>query len=111
MGLDIPSPLTVRELPLKRDQRMDSVLIDDADFVLSLLINRNVDYITTSCDIEKIDSRMNNYEVAVSMLMEALEFHMEGYEMGTYDGELEEWMEIIIKSIRQKIRIVKKLND
>lgn len=110
MGLDIPFPLTVKELPLKQGQRIDSVLIDDIEDVLPLLINRSVDYITTSCDIEKIDSRMNNYE-AVSMLMETLEFHMEGYEMGTYDDESEDWIETIIKSIRQRIKIVKKFNN
>lgn len=65
LGLDIPYPLTVRELPLKQGQRIDSVLIDDIEDVLPLLINRRVDYATTSCDIEKIDPRMNNYGVAV----------------------------------------------
>lgn len=55
MGLDIPFPLTVRELPLKYGQRIDSVLIDDVEDVLQSLINRKVDYVTTSCKIEEME--------------------------------------------------------
>lgn len=51
MGLDIPYPITVRELPLKAGQRIDSVLIDDIEDVLQYLIGKRVDYITTSCEI------------------------------------------------------------
>jgi len=52
MGLDIPYPLTVRELPLKQGQRIKSVLIDEVDDVLEYLIGRPVDCVTTSCEIE-----------------------------------------------------------
>ena len=51
MGLDILFPITVRELPLKAGQRIDSVLIDDIEDVLSLLIGKRVDCVTTSCEI------------------------------------------------------------
>ncbi len=54
MGLDIPHPLTIRELPLREGQRIDSVLIDDVEDVLQYLIGRPVDYVTTSCEVEKL---------------------------------------------------------
>lgn len=51
---------------------------------------------------------MNNYKTAVDMLIETLEFHIEGYEMALYDDELEEWAEVVMKSVKQRIKIVKK---
>ena len=53
----------------------------------------------------------NNYKVAVEMLIETLEFHMEGYQMGTYDDEPDEWIHTIINSVRQRIKVVRKLKE
>ncbi|ACD24501.1 replicase [Clostridium botulinum] len=54
LGLDIPFPITVAELPL-RSPFIKSVLIDDIEDVLQYLIGKKIDYITTSCDIEIIE--------------------------------------------------------
>lgn len=53
MGLAIPFPLTISEVPLSQGQRIDSILIDDVEDVLQRLINRRIDYVTTSCEIIK----------------------------------------------------------
>ena len=54
---------------------------------------------------------MENYKIAVNMLIETLEFHMDGYEMALYDDELEEWAEVIMKSVEQRIKIVRKFQE
>ena len=50
LGLDIPYPITVRELPL-RSPYVKSVLVDDIEDVLGYIIGKHVDYATTSCEI------------------------------------------------------------
>lgn len=55
MGLEIPFPLTVSKLPLTFGQRIGSVLVDDVEDVLEWLINREVDYATTSCEVREIE--------------------------------------------------------
>lgn len=51
MGLDIPYPITISELPLSKGQKMDGVLIDDIEDILQYLIDKRVDYVTTSCEV------------------------------------------------------------
>lgn len=55
LGLDIPYPITVRELPVSQYSYIESVLIDDIEDVLHLFIGRPVDYITTSCEIVSLE--------------------------------------------------------
>ena len=57
LGLDIPFPITVRELPISRGSFIKSVLIDDLEDILPMFIGRSVDAVTTSCDIEEICTR------------------------------------------------------
>ena len=52
LGLDIPFPITIKELPLK-SRFIESVLIDDIEDVLSTLIGKQVDVITTSGELLK----------------------------------------------------------
>ena len=54
LGLDIPYPITIRELPISQGSYIKSVLIDDIKDVLQYIIGRRVDYATTSCEIEKL---------------------------------------------------------
>ncbi|MBY6932275.1 replicase [Clostridium botulinum] len=54
LGLDIPFPITVSELPL-RSSFIKSVLIDDIEDVLQYVIGKKVDCVTTSCEIERIE--------------------------------------------------------
>ena len=54
LGLDIPYPITIRELPISQGSYIKSVLIDDIEDVLQYIIGRRVDYATTSCEIEKL---------------------------------------------------------
>ena len=54
LGLDIPYPITIRELPISQGSYIESVLIDDIEDVLQYIIGRRVDYATTSCEIEKL---------------------------------------------------------
>lgn len=49
IGLDIPYPIIVRELPLSQGTFIQSVLINDIEDILFWLIGKSVDYITTSC--------------------------------------------------------------
>lgn len=51
MELEIPFPLTVRELPVSHGTFIQSVLIDDIEDILLHLIGVRVDYVTTSCEI------------------------------------------------------------
>lgn len=55
MGLDIPYPITISELPLSKGQKMDGVLIDDIEDILQYLIGKRVDYVTTSCEIISLE--------------------------------------------------------
>ena len=50
MKLDIPFPITMRELPL-RSNFIKEVLIDDMEDILSCLIQKPVLYATTSCEV------------------------------------------------------------
>lgn len=59
LGLDIPFPITVDELPLN-SRFIKSVLIDDIEDVLELIIRKNIDFSTTSCEIIKGDNIMND---------------------------------------------------
>ena len=54
LGLDIPYPITIRELPISQGSYIKSVLIDDIEDVLPYIIGRRIDYATTSCEIEKL---------------------------------------------------------
>jgi len=54
LGLDIPYPVTIRELPISQHSYIQSVLIDDIEDVLQYIIGRSIDYATTSCEIEKL---------------------------------------------------------
>lgn len=60
LGLDIPYPITVRELPLSNGSFIKSVLIDDIEDVLPLLIGRKVDVVTTSCEIMSLKEVVPN---------------------------------------------------
>lgn len=54
MNLDIPFPITIEELPLKQGSFIKSVLVDDIEDILSYLLGKEVDYVTTRCDIERL---------------------------------------------------------
>lgn len=54
LGLDIPYPITIRELPISQNSYIKSVLIDDIEDILQCIIGRRIDYVTTSCEIEKL---------------------------------------------------------
>lgn len=54
LGLDIPFPIMVRELPFSPKNRIQSVLIDDFEDVLQMLVGKNIDCVTTSCEIVPI---------------------------------------------------------
>ncbi len=54
LGLDIPFPITVRELPISSRSFIKTVLIDDFEDILPMFIGRSVDAVTTSCDIEEV---------------------------------------------------------
>lgn len=53
LGLDIPFPITIRELPL-RSPYIKSVLIDDVEDVLEFVVGKSIDFVTTSCEIEEL---------------------------------------------------------
>ncbi|HHX62142.1 MAG TPA: replicase [Epulopiscium sp.] len=55
LGLDIPYPIAVRELPLSNGSFIKSVLIDDIEDVLQSIIGKKVDCVTTSCEIVSIE--------------------------------------------------------
>lgn len=46
LGLKIPCPITVRELPVRPYSFINEVLIDDADQVLARLVGTNIKAIT-----------------------------------------------------------------
>ena len=53
MGLDIPFPITPSDLPLRGFK--GSVLIDEIDYILPMLIGTEVDAITTSAPIYTLE--------------------------------------------------------
>jgi hypothetical protein len=53
LKLDIPFPITVRELPI-RTQHIKSVLLDDVEAVLWQMIRKDIDIATTRCEVEKL---------------------------------------------------------
>lgn len=60
LGLDIPYPITVRELPISRGTFIRSVLIDDIEDILFWLIGKPVDCVTTSCEIIPLERENEN---------------------------------------------------
>lgn len=54
LGLKIPFPITVNELPIN-SKFIESILIDDVEDVLQRILNKRIDYVTTSCEIEKLN--------------------------------------------------------
>lgn len=58
LGLDIPFPITVRELPLSQGTFIESVLIDDIEDVIQYLIGKKVDYVTTSCEVVELRRKL-----------------------------------------------------
>lgn len=50
MGLDIPFPITLRELPI-RNPFIKEVLIDDMEDILQTLVQIPIKYAATSCEI------------------------------------------------------------
>ena len=58
LGLNIPFPITVKELPL-RSPHIKSVLIDDVEDVLSYIVGKPIDYVTTSCEVEELNKEDN----------------------------------------------------
>lgn len=54
LALDIPYPITVRELPISPRSFIKSVLIDDIEDILPLLIGKGIEYITTSSEVLSI---------------------------------------------------------
>ncbi len=48
IGLDIPFPISVSELPIVRGAKIDSVLVDNMEMIIPLLIGCDVDVMTTS---------------------------------------------------------------
>lgn len=50
LGLDIPYPVTLRELPL-RSVHIDSVLVDNIEDVLEYIIQKKIDLATTSSSV------------------------------------------------------------
>lgn len=53
LGLDIPFPITAKELPL-RSPHIKSVLVDDIEDVLEYIIQKKIDFATTSCEINNV---------------------------------------------------------
>ena len=60
LGLDIPYPITIRELPVSPFSHIESVLIDDIEDVIQYVIGSRVDYVTTSCEIERLKMRRSD---------------------------------------------------
>lgn len=56
LGLDIPYPITIKELPISQGSYIKNVLIDDIEDVLKYIVGREIDYATTSCEVEKLPS-------------------------------------------------------
>lgn len=64
LGLDIPFPITYNELPLDYTNNIESVLIDDMEELLTKLIKKPIDYVTTSCEV--VHSAFNeNYDIVI----------------------------------------------
>lgn len=56
LGLDIPYPITIDELPIRQGSYIKNVLIDDIEDVLQYIVGRGIDYATTSCEVEELPS-------------------------------------------------------
>lgn len=56
LGLDIPYPITIKELPIRQGSYIKNVLIDDIEDVLKYIVGRGIDYATTSCEVEELPS-------------------------------------------------------
>lgn len=52
MNLNIPFPITAKELPL-RGRYIDKVLVDDINDVMEYLVGKPISVATTSCKIKK----------------------------------------------------------
>ena len=50
LGLDIPWPITIRELPL-RSPYIKRVLMDDLDSILEAIVGKPIDLASTSCQV------------------------------------------------------------
>lgn len=55
LNIDIPYPITIRELPLSSGSRINSLLIDDVEDVLEALLRKKVDMVTTSSEVIDIN--------------------------------------------------------
>lgn len=82
LGLDIPYPVTIRELPF-RSRYVKSVLVDDIEDILEYMIGKPVDYATTSCEIvEEInndntsiyDKEFNQESIDIEKTVEHLKY-------------------------------------
>lgn len=59
MNLDIPYPITFGELPIKPGSRIKGVLIDEVEQLLMNILGRPVIAMSTSCEMVKLDSLIN----------------------------------------------------
>ena len=62
LGLDIPFPITIKELPI-RSPYIKSVLLDDLEDVIRYMIGKNIDIATTSCEIKEINNKNKSIEI------------------------------------------------
>ena len=53
LGLDIPFPISARELPLGRSF-IEKVLVDDMEDILRVFVGKPIELITTSCEVREI---------------------------------------------------------
>lgn len=51
MKLDIPYPITISELPLKSGKKINGILIDEVEQLLTTLIQKPIKAFTTSLDV------------------------------------------------------------
>ena len=65
MGLNIPYPITVDDIPL-RGYRGD-ILIDEIDYILPQLLGAQVNTITTSASIDTLDN--NRSEIKINLIV------------------------------------------
>lgn len=56
LGLDIPYPITIEELPIRQGSYIKNVLIDDIEDILTYIVGSGIDYATTSCEVEELPS-------------------------------------------------------
>ena len=65
MGLNIPYPITVDDIPL-REHRGD-ILIDEIDYILPQLLGAQVNTITTSASIDTLGN--NRSEIKINLIV------------------------------------------